>query len=422
LLIPKAHQHLPSLVNNVELKTIAEAAGTAHLCSTPHYWPLNIIPGKAGGSPIHLVRIYSTEKKPSGGYRSFSYPNSAEVREGNSAFIDVAASTMSMVGVSEGDLTRRTFADLVSANYSAIFGTRLPVGRAFLPQEKKPDSAIPAVIAIRISLGAGRFRLIRQLLTEGFVLAVLGGAGGLLLAVWASQLLVNSLSPRVPFVSLVFDPRPDWRILAMTFTVCVLSVLIFGLGPAWKLSRLNVTTFLKEQAGDELHGRTRRGLFSLRSLLIVGQLALSLVLLTAAGLFARGAVKAARANPGFSFDRLVLVETDASLASYDEAKGKQGYSQLIERLRALPGVESGALTYVVPFGLFSDGCSVEKIAAPTGTNAAAADKVFASFNIVDADCFKTLGLPLLRGRNFDAVEVAADASSHVAIIDEPLAK
>jgi predicted permease len=247
----------------------------------------------------------------------------------------------------------------------------------------------------------------------------------LLLASWANQPLVNSFIPKLPFMDIVFNTRPDWRILACTFGACLLSVLIFGLGPAWKLSRINVTAHLKEQVGDEMQGRAGR-LFSLRSFLVVGQLALSIALLTSAGLFAKGALVAARANPGFSFDHLVLVDTDAALGGYDETKGQQVYLQLVERLRALPGVEAASLGYLVPFGLFSDGCSVEKLAtgpvAGSATNTPGATKALnAAFNIVGTDYFKTLGLGVLRGREFDAIEVAANSSSHVAIIDEPLA-
>jgi predicted permease len=552
----------------------------------------------AAREPARLVRVYSKDKKPTGEYRTFSYPNFAEVREKNSAFTDVAAFGVSMVGVNEGDLIRKTFTFLISANYFDTFGVRLPKGRAFLPQEEKPGSAIPVVIvshnywrkagsdpdlvgktirlnsraftvvgiapetftgtsamfspefwlplgmyeavandfindkkqtladrqnqalmlvarlkpglspaaaqtqlqplaarleeefpdvnkdqtfevgklsrlsissnpvkdsnevsslllmgvsgavlliacfnlanmllarsasrrreiAIRLALGAGRLRLVRQLLTEGFLLALVGGAGGLLLASWTNRLLVNSFIPKLPFVDIVFNTRPDWRILASTFGACLFSVLIFGLGPAWKLSRINVTAHLKEQVGDEMQGRAGR-LLSLRSFLVVGQLALSIALLTSAGLFAKGALVAARANPGFSFDHLVLVETDAALGGYDETKGQQACLQLVERLRALPGVEDAALGYLVPFGLFSDGCSVEKLATGPGsgsaTNSTGANKALnAAFNIVGTDYFKTLGLGVLRGREFDAIEVAANSSSHVAIIDEPLA-
>lgn len=554
----------------------------------------------AAKQPDRLVRIYSKDKKPDGGYRSFSYVNFAEIREKNTAFTDVAAFTVCMVGVKEGDLTRRTFAALVSANYFAAFGVSLPRGRGFLKEEEKPGSASsvaivsynywrktgsdPALvgknirlnsraftvvgiapenftgtsamfspefwlplgmyeavandfmheqkalladpkthplmlvarlkpdvslqaasvqlqplaarleetfpdankdqtlevgklarlsistnpqtdssevssillvgvsgavlliacfnlanmllarsasrrreIAIRLALGAGRLRLVRQLLTEGFLLSVLGGAGGLLLASWANQVLVNSFIPRLPFMAIVFNTRPDWRIIGCTFGACLFSVLIFGLGPAWKLSRINVTAHLKEQVGDEMHGRSRRGLFSLRNLLVVGQLTLSLALLTSAGLFAKGAISATRANPGFSFDNLLLVETDAGLGGYDEAKGRQAYSRLLERVRTVPGVESATIGYVVPFGLFSDGCNVEKLDTGaeqrSGTNSTAASKSLnVAFNIVGTDYFKTLGLSVMRGREFDAIEASANSSSHVAIIDEPLAR
>ena len=96
--------------------------------------------------PARLVRVYSKDKKPTGGYRSFSYPNFTEVREKNSAFTDVAAFSVCMVGVNEGDLIRKTFTFLASANYFDTFGVRLPKGRAFLPEEEKPGSAIPVAI------------------------------------------------------------------------------------------------------------------------------------------------------------------------------------------------------------------------------------------------------------------------------------
>ncbi|MGH7972066.1 MAG: ABC transporter permease, partial [Limisphaerales bacterium] len=508
-------------------------------------------------NPAALVRVYSKDKKPTGGYRSFSYPNFAELRRDQTPFTDVAAFTMCMVGLHEGELTRKSFAGVVSANYFDTFGVAVTRGRGFMAEEEKPGSAIPVVIvshnywkkagadpgligrnirinsrsftvigvapehftgtaaifspefwlplgmyeavandflndqrqsladrqhhalmlvarlkagltpaaaqsqlqplaaklaeafpdanrdqlfevgglprmsistnphkdseassvllmgmsgavlliacfnlanmllargaarrkeiAVRLALGAGRLRLVRQLLTEGLLLSFLGGACGLVLAVWSNQLLVNSFVPKIPFVSIVFNTAPDWRVLLATFGICLASVLIFGLVPAWKLSSVHVTGHLKEQVGEEMTGRRVRGLFSLRSLLVVGQLALCIALLTGAGLFAKGALSAIRANPGFSFDNLVLVETDASLAGYDEVKAQQTYMQLLEKLRALPGVETATLSYLVPFGLFSDGCSVERVAgaADAGSTAgapSAAKPLDASFN------------------------------------------
>ena len=546
--------------------------------------------------PQQLVRLFGKEKKAQGAYRGFSYPNYVDLRARNEVFTDLLAFAEVLVGVNEGDTTRRSFSTVASANYFDGFGVKLQAGRSFLPEEERPGSAIPTVIvshtywkrngsdpalvgktirinarsfqvvgigpeyftgttaifsfefwfplgmyevlandftndkkqplddrnhhclrlvgrlrpgisqataeaqlagiatqlesaypeanekytiqlgklarlstntypqpdpssaalsvlvmgmsgavlliaclnlanmllarsaarqreiAIRLSLGASRFRLIRQLLTEGFLLAVLGGAGGLLLSVWASKMLVACLAPKMPFIMLVFDPRPDWRILVITFGACLASVLLFGLGPAWRLSRVNVTGALKEQVGDELHGNTSRSIFAPRSLLVIGQLALSLVLLTAAALFARGASKALKANPGFSLDGGILVETDASLAGLDEARGRQLYVTLIEQLRVLPGVKSASLAYTVPFGLFSDDRTVEKAGSPVNSEGNQKTdenlKVHAMYNIVAADYFKTLGLPLRQGREFDPLEISSASAPRVAIVDE----
>ncbi|HYG35512.1 MAG TPA: FtsX-like permease family protein, partial [Clostridia bacterium] len=284
-------------------------------------------------------------------------------------------------------------------------------------------------IAIRLSLGSGRWRLVRQLLTEGCLLSFIGGLAGLLVSAWASKLLVASLMPRLPFFTVVFDPRPDWRILLVTFCFCLFSVLVFALGPAWRLTRTNVITELKEQVGDDSHGKVRRSLFAPRNLLVIAQLALSLALLTTAGLFARGAVKAVQANPGFSLEKLLLVETDAALSGYDETRAKQIYLGLLEKLRNLPSVQAASFSYMVPFGLFSDSREVHKAGASADNKqnnegGQGGQSSYATFNIVATDYFKTLGMPLLRGRDFNSLEMAAGTSSgaRVAIIDEPLAQ
>jgi predicted permease len=281
-------------------------------------------------------------------------------------------------------------------------------------------------IAIRMSLGGSRGRIVRQLLTEGLLLSLLGGWCGLMLACWATNLLVASLAPKLPFMVIVFDPTPDLRVLAATLGACLLSTMLFGLGPAWKLSRGDVASDLKEQVSYDLHGKASPSVLAPRSLLVVGQIALSLALLTGAGLFMRGAINAASANPGFSLDHSLLVETDASLADYGETQGRQIYLNLLEQLRALPGVQAASLAYIVPFGLFLDIQSVQKAGtAPSLSSekdsASKEQSVGASFNIVATDYFKTLGLPLLRGREFDRLEVESTSAPPVAVIDEPLA-
>jgi ABC-type antimicrobial peptide transport system permease subunit len=295
-------------------------------------------------------------------------------------------------------------------------------------------------IAVRLAIGANRARVVRQLLTEGFALSLVGGAVGLLLAFWAVRLLGASIDPMIPlFVSL--DPRPDIRVLAAAFGIALLSTLVFGLGPAWRLARTDVVTELKE--GDRAGTEGRRRRFSFRHALVVGQIGLSLALLTAAGLFARGAFKAASAEPGFSLDRSVLISLDPSLAGFSEERGRELYRRVLERARALPGIEAASIASVVPFGDFTEERRVRKVgAAGPGDSKAGGEEgasvsygaggpggggneregVAASFYIVGRDYFQTLGIPILRGRGFTEAEELAGTGPRVAIIDEPLAK
>jgi predicted permease len=282
-------------------------------------------------------------------------------------------------------------------------------------------------VAIRVALGGGRRRILRLLLTEGLLLAVLGGALALLLAYGVTGLLVTSLGPRIPFMTIVFDARPDLRVLAATFGFAVLATLLFAFVPAWKACRADVVHDLKEQTGEDGRGRRGLSLLAPRNLLVMGQLALSFVLLTTALLFVRGAQNANAANPGFRFEQGLLVELDSSLAGYDETKSRVVYHDLLERLRGLPGVASASLASMVPFGLFSDGRNVEKAGArsagPEDSGTKPADKpVSASYVIIATDYFKTLGLPLLRGREFERLEVDGSSAGRVAVVDEELAK
>lgn len=216
-------------------------------------------------------------------------------------------------------------------------------------------------IAIRIAIGSGRGRILRQLLTEALVLSAMGGAGGLLLAVWATGALMRTIGPYMP-IELVFDSRPDVRVLAVTFTLCVLSAVVAALGPGLRLTRRDPVEDLKEQAG-EARGVSGRRLISPRNLMVTAQVALSLVLVTAAGLFIRGAARAGEADPGFRLDGEVVVELDPSLAGHTEVRARETYRALVERVRALPGVEAASLASIVPFGMFT----IARGVAPLGT-------------------------------------------------------
>lgn len=271
-------------------------------------------------------------------------------------------------------------------------------------------------IAIRIAIGGGRRRILRQLLTEALVLSVLGGAFGLLLARGATAALMGTIRPFLP-LELVFDSRPDVRVLAVTFAFCVLSTVVSALGPALRLTRRDPVDDLKEQAGEG-RGASGRRLFSPRNLLVTAQVALSLVLVTAAGLFMRGAARAAEADPGFRLDGEVVVELDPSLAGQDETRARETYSTLVERVRALPGVEAASLASIVPFGMFTIARSV----APLGAPVEGEGVVSAIYTAAGADYFRALGLTVLRGRDFTPAEEQSRTGPRVALVNEPLAR
>jgi predicted permease len=278
-------------------------------------------------------------------------------------------------------------------------------------------------IAIRLALGGSRWRIVRQLLSEGFVLALLGGVGGLVLGLWSSDLLIGSMRKFMPF-QIVWSTGANPAILAATFGFCLLGTLMFALGPALKISRSAVITDLKEHAGEDII--RRRWKFLPRNPLVVVQLAFSLALLTAAALFVRGANKAASVDSGLKPGASYLLEVDASLAGYEPKRAQELYRNLNARLAALPGVEQVSISATVPFGIISSDKNVQRAGVNPGAEArpstAAEGLAFkAAWNSVGASYFSTVGLPVLRGRAFTEAEATQPGPS-VAIIDEPLAK
>ena len=537
--------------------------------------------------PERITGVYSRDLRNPGSFRAFSYPNYVDLREKNPVFTSLTAHNLAMVGLAEGDITRRVFADIVSSNYFATLGVPLWQGRGFTAGEERPGSAIPVAIvsysfwrksgadagllgktlringriftvvgitpegfsgttamvspelylpmgmyepmindlegavrplaardnhclilvgrlrdglaqqaadaqlaplasgmekaypaenrdqtfivrplarmsvstnpstdtqltviavlllsmsavvlliaslnvanmmlargsarrkeiAVRLALGGGRKRILQQLFTEGLVLAILGGVAGLLLAYWSTSLLVSSLVLLAP-IDLVYRASPDLRVLAVTLGFCTLSTLLFALVPAWNLSRPDVLSDLKDGGqGVSEKGKPRR-VFSRRNLLVMGQISLSLMLLTAAGLFFRSFVRAANVKPGFRMDNAVLIELDPSLAGYDEQHGRQIYRALLDRLAALPSVESASIAATVPFGMVSLGRAIQK--SSDAPSAKPDNLQQCSFNIVGESYFATLGIPLLRGRPFLPAEAGA-GTPPVAILDQ----
>jgi predicted permease len=279
--------------------------------------------------------------------------------------------------------------------------------------------------AIRLALGGGRARIVRQLLTEGLVLAAAGGVLGIALARWSTTLLMGSLGAILP-VTIFFRAAVSPAMLGATAFFCVLATLFFALGPALRLSRPDVLGDLKQQAGEDATPRGRL-CFLPRYPLVVSQLALSLGLLIAAGLFLRMAQKAAAVDLGFRAEDTVVVEVDASLAGYDETRSLDLYRRLEQRFSTLPGVRSASIGALVPFGMIHIGRSVRRAGPAPAADARPASAaeglaIDARWNAVGADYFAALGQPLVRGRGFGAAETGERGAPLVAIVDEVLAR
>ncbi len=280
-------------------------------------------------------------------------------------------------------------------------------------------------IAIRLALGGGRGRIVRQLLTEGFVLAVAGGLAGLVLGSLATQALTASLAAQLPF-AISFRGGLNPALFAAALGFATVGTLAFALGPALRLARTDVLPDLKAQAGEDAPSRPRRRWLP-RNPPVVAQIALSLGLLITAALFIRGALAAGRVDTGFRADDTVLVEVDASLGGYDRTRSLELYRAVGERLAGLPGVQAASIAALVPLGLNNMDRSVRRagvLMAPDAKPATAAEGLAfgARWNSVGADYFAAMGLPLLRGRAFTPIEAGSPEGPRVAIIDEALAQ
>ncbi|MFY9609329.1 MAG: ABC transporter permease [Blastocatellia bacterium] len=265
--------------------------------------------------------------------------------------------------------------------------------------------------AIRLALGAGRLRLIRQLLTESVLLAVLGGVGGLLLALWGVELLM-AFKPPVP-VPIEIDLSIDWRVLGFTFGVALLTGVLFGLAPALAASRPDLVPSLKDEAGAVGAGRGRG---RLRGTFVIVQVALSLLLLICSGLFLRSLRNASSIDPGFDADNLLVMAMDLQLQGYNETTGRNFSSQLLDRVRALPVVESASITDALPLGLDGArrGITIEGYTAQAGEST----EVNSAF--VTPGYFETLRIPVLRGGAFDGQDRAGSLGA--VMINEAFAR
>jgi predicted permease len=265
-------------------------------------------------------------------------------------------------------------------------------------------------MAIRVAMGASRLSIVRQLLTESTLLAVVGGLGGVVFAHWAAGLICS-----VQFATdfpLVFDFGPDSRVLVFALAVAALAGIVAGLAPAFQLRHASIGEDLKDGGRRSAAGAVRA---RLRSVLVVAQITVSVLLLICAGLFVRSMWNAADMDLGFDLDNHLVLGMDTDLGGLKEAEAKVFYRQLLDRVRSLPGVRSASTSCYLPVG-YNNGNQRVWVEGHT-TAEDEASLIF--YNVVGTDHFATMGTPIVRGRAFTTEDT--ESSRAVAVVNQRMA-
>jgi predicted permease len=265
-------------------------------------------------------------------------------------------------------------------------------------------------ISVRLAVGAGRWRLVRQLLTESFLLAALGGAVGVLFAFWGKSALLALADKDTGILPSGVELSLNWRVLAFTLAISLLTGVLFGLAPAWRATRLDLATPLKQSR------RTAGAVSRLSKGLVVAQVALSLLLLVGAGLFIRTLYNLQQVNLGFNQENLLLFRLQPEKSGYKDERLAQFYQQLFARLDNLPGVRAATFGRVA---LIAQDNWINDILLPGETEQTAAEHE-AMRQAVRENYFATLEIPLLRGRGFTAQD--DQHAPKVAIVSQTFAR
>lgn len=267
-------------------------------------------------------------------------------------------------------------------------------------------------IAVRTALGAGRWRIVRQVLVESVLLSVVGGVVGVLLAIWGVALLVRFGPHDLPRLS---EVRVNGVVLAFTTLIALGTGLLFGLAPAIAAARASLAGMLKESARGSSGSRASR---RVRGGLVVGELALAMLLLVGAGLLVRSFSQLVSVDPGFHPDRVLTFDISAPASKYANRHSLRTLtSDILAHMRAIPGVSSSAIVAGLPLGGFNMRTSVHIVGTP---KEAPADRKRTGVTIVSPDYFRTMGIPLIGGRDFSAHD--GSGAPVVSVIDETLAK
>jgi macrolide transport system ATP-binding/permease protein len=267
-------------------------------------------------------------------------------------------------------------------------------------------------ITMRLALGAGRGRLVRQLVTEGLLLSLIAAVGGIAVAYWCRNALVLAFPPALPGMVIDYPGQIDWRVLAVSAGICMASTLLFALVPAIRASDVDLSNALKAEASGVLGGSSRS---RLRSGLVLVQVSLSFILLAGTGLLLQSLIKMRNASPGFNTNVVDSV-VDLFSAGYKLDRAKIFHTQLLDRVRTLPGVESAALTRVIPFSynVFSSApIEVDGYQPPPN------EQPTVEYIEVTEDYFTTVGIPIVSGREF--MRTDDENVPPVAIINETMA-
>jgi len=280
-------------------------------------------------------------------------------------------------------------------------------------------------IAVRLAVGASHWRIVRQLLCEGLLLAICGGIFGLLLSTWCNDLLLQQLVGLLSSVnfSVILKLRPDFVVLSVTFLFCLVATMLFSLGPALKATKADLVKDLKEQVGEPARVGLFSRFFAPRHISVMAQIALSLMLLFAAGLFFRGALKAAGLNPGFVAAGDIIAEFDFTLVKKTPADARRTIFAMVQRARELPGVTASAAGTMLPYADFTSARRILRAKDAMPNDPKAPDpSANALYTATTPGYFDALGVKLLRGRDFTQEECEKKDARRVAIIDEEMAK
>lgn len=266
-------------------------------------------------------------------------------------------------------------------------------------------------IAVRSALGAGRRRIIRQILTESMLIALLGGVFGLLLGIWGVRGLIALSPDKLPRLQMV---GIDGRMFAFTLCMALLTGVIFGLAPALNVSKANLNELLKDSSRGSTGGLRHR---RLRGMLVIAEVSLAFVLLTGAGLLMRSFIYLQRVDPGFNPERVMTASLDMSYERYkDRSEMSRFFERLLERVQALPGVRSAGATTDLPWTGYDENTSfiIEGRTYPEGS------EPHARYHSVTPDYFRTISVPLKAGRFLNEKDDAAAAK--VLLINESMAR